>query len=86
MQAATLSLLRILTKAGRTLCAIPENRCGPFGPSASFVLGRASAGRSGGGAAQRRSLDGPTAREARDPLPVAHALVASGRSQSLCLF
>ena len=75
VQAATLSLLRILTKAGKTLCAIPEHQSSAFG-AASFVPERASLGNNSS-AEKRRSLDGPRRPE---------ALASSGRSQSLCLF
>lgn len=84
VQAATLSLLRILTRAGRTLCATQEHGSHESDPS-SIVPGRASLGsRGAGGSDKRRSLDGPpTPREA---LSACQALAASGRSQSLCLF
>ncbi len=79
MQAATLSLLRILTKAGKTLRAIPEHQVSDF-RRLSFVPERASRGNLG--ADKRRSLDGPTT---NDVLPATQALAASGRSQSMCL-
>ena len=79
MQAATLSLLRILTKAGKTLRAIPEHQSCVF-RKPSFVPERASLGNAAGN--KRRSLDGPTNPYA---LPATQALAASGRSQSTCL-
>ena len=84
VQAATLSLLRILTRAGRTLCATQEpSSAAP--DSGSIVPGRASLGsRGANGSDKRRSLDGPPA--PREALSACQALAASGRSQSLCLF
>lgn len=84
VQAATLSLLRILTRAGKTLCAAQEQ--GDSVPSSgSIVPGRASPGsRGAGGSEKRRSLDGPPA--LREALSACQSLAASGRSQSLCLF
>ncbi len=79
MQAATLSLLRILTKAGKTLRAIPEHQTSDF-RRPSFVPERASLGNLAYD--KRRSLDGPTTPEV---LPATQALAASGRSQSMCL-
>ena len=80
VQAATLSLLRILTKAGKTLRAIPEHQTSDH-RRPSFVPERASLGNQA--ADKRRSLDGPTIPET---LPAAQALAASGRSQSMCLW
>ena len=84
VQAATLSLLRILTRAGKTLCAPQEHGSSAASPG-SAVPGRALLGlRGAGGSAKRRSLDGPPA--PREALSACQALAASGRSQSLCLF
>ena len=84
VQAATLSLLRILTRAGRALCATQEHDSAAQ-DSGSIVPGRASLGsRGANGSDKRRSLDGPPA--PREALSACQALAASGRSQSLCLF
>ena len=79
VQAATLSLLRILTKAGKTLRAIPEHQSCVF-RKPSFVPERPSLGNAATN--KRRSLDGPIN---PDVLPATQALAAFGRSHSMCL-
>ena len=90
-QAATVSLLRIFTNGGKTLCSIPEQRAcsgapgnNGFGKGASFSRSRAEAAAASG--AERRSLDS-CRQQAEDAaaLPVL-ALAVSGRAHSLGLF
>ena len=83
-QAATLSLLRILTRAGKMLCATQEHGSSAQDPGSVVPRWASLGSRGANGSDKRRSLDGPAV--PREALSACQALAASGRSQSLCLF